>query len=78
MNNKGVGAIFCLIAALLISARYIAAAIFMSGLSVTWSEELYAAGLEYVGWPLPAMAAIALAAGIAFLAYGLYEDVKKR
>ena len=27
MNNKGVGAVFCLIAAILMSARYIAAAI---------------------------------------------------
>lgn len=33
MNNKGVGAIFCLISAILISARYISAAVFMSGVN---------------------------------------------
>lgn len=33
MNNKGVGVIFCLISAILISAKYISAAMFMSNLA---------------------------------------------
>ena len=60
MNNKGVGAVFCLIAALLMAAKYLAAAIFMSGV-VSWSGELFRSGLEYVGSPLSIAAGIALA-----------------
>lgn len=48
MENKIVGAIFCFMSAILISARYISAAIFMSGV-VSWDATLFAAGLEYVG-----------------------------
>ncbi len=51
MNNKGIGAIFCLISAVLMSARYIAAAIFMSNVS-SWDSSLFQAGLSYVGSPL--------------------------
>lgn len=48
MENKIVGAIFCFMSAVLISARYISAAIFMSGV-VSWNATLFAAGLECVG-----------------------------
>ena len=48
MENKIVGAIFCFMSAVLISARYISAAIFMSGVA-SWDATLFAAGLEYVG-----------------------------
>ena len=58
MNNKGVGAVFCLIAALLMAAKYLAAAIFMSGV-VSWSGELFRSGLEHVGPPLSIAAGIA-------------------
>ena len=33
MNNKGVGVIFCLISAILVSAKYISAAMFMSNIA---------------------------------------------
>ena len=73
MNNKGVGAIFCLIAAILMSTKYIAAAIFMSGVT-SWDAELYRTGLSYIG-PLPTIAgAIALGVGIFFLVLGLMKD----
>lgn len=75
MNNKGVGAIFCLISAILISAKYIAAAIFMSGVT-SWDAELFAEGLEYVGPFLMVISFIALIVGILFLGYGLYQDIK--
>ena len=55
MENKIVGAIFCFMSAVLISARYISAAIFMSGVA-SWNATLFAAGLEYVG-PFLAIAA---------------------
>ena len=77
MNNKGIGAIFCLISAVLMSARYIAAAIFMSNV-VSWDSSLFQAGLSYVGSPLKVAAIIALIAGICFLVYGVVRDLKSR
>ena len=47
MNNKGVGVIFCLISAILVSAKYISAAMFMSNLA-TQDASLFKNGLEYV------------------------------
>ncbi len=77
MNNKGIGAIFCLISAVLTSARYIAAATFMSNVS-SWNSSLFQAGLSYVGSPLKITAVIALIAGICFLVYGVLQDFKKK
>ena len=77
MNNKVVGAIFCLISAVLASARYIAAAAFMSNVT-SWDSSLFQAGLSYVGSPLKAAAIIALIAGICFLGYGVFQDFKKQ
>ena len=61
MNNKGIGAVFCLISAILISAKYISAVIFMSGVN-TWDATLFA---------------VALIVGILFLGYGVYEEIRK-
>lgn len=77
MNNKGIGTIFCLIAAILMSARYLASAIYMSGVS-SWSDVMFSQGLKYVGSPLKIASIVALLVGIAFLGYGLYQDVKER
>lgn len=75
MNNKGIGAIFCLISAILISAKYMSAAIFMSNVT-SWDEELFVSGLAYVGPFLSVTSLIALIIGILFLAYGVYQDIK--
>ena len=75
MNNKGVGAVFCLIASILTAARYLSAAIFMSGVS-SWDSELFQVGLSYTGSLLQWAAVAALIAGVAFLGMGLYQDVK--
>ena len=77
MNNKGVGAIFCLISAILASARYLAAAIFMSNV-VSWDSALFQAGLSYVGSPLKTAAIAALIVGVCFLIFGVIQDFKKR
>ena len=77
MNNKGVGVIFCLIAAMLLGARYIAAAMFMSS-TASWSAELFAASLAYVGPVLLIAAVAALAVGVCFLAAGLIQDQKNK
>ncbi len=76
MNNKITGAVFCLIAAILAGARYVAAAIFMSSTS-TWSAELFQNSLNYVGPNLLIAAIVALVAGIGFLVCGLLKDGKK-
>lgn len=73
MNNKGVGAIFCLIAAILMAAKYIAVGLFMSNVN-TWSAELFCEGLSYVGSLPTILAAIALVVGIGFLGLGFAKD----
>ena len=77
MINKIVGAIFCLISAILISARYLSAAIFMSGVS-SWNAELFSLGLKYVGYPLLIGSIISLRVGIAFLGYEINQEIKKK
>ena len=75
MNNKGVGAVFCLIAAILISARYVSAAIFMSSV-LSWDSELFRAGLDYIGPALPTAAIDALIVGVIFLGVGIVQEIK--
>ena len=75
MNNKGVGAVFCLIAAILMSARYITAAVFMSNVT-GWDSNLFQSGLLYIGSPLKIASIASLAVGILFLGFGLYQDFK--
>lgn len=77
MNNKGIGSIFCLIAAVLTAARYMAAAIFMSNVS-SWDAGLFASGLEYIGPELKIASIIALVVGIVFLGVGIYQDIKEK
>lgn len=77
MNNKGIGTVFCLISAILISAKYISAAIFMSNIT-SWDEDLFASGLENVGPLLSDASLVALIIGILFLGYGIYQDIKKK
>ena len=76
MNNKGVGAVFCLISALLMSARYLSAAIFMSSVG-SWSADLFSNALSYVGAPLLVFSILALIVGVGFLICGIVQDRKK-
>lgn len=75
MNNKGVGAVFCLIASILMAARYVTAALFMSSIS-TWSSDMFRASLEYIGPALPIAAIAALAVGVVFFGVGIFKDRK--
>ena len=77
MNNKGVGSIFCLIAAILLGFRYLAAAVFMSN-TPSWSTEIFASALGYVGPGLLIAAIAALIVGICFLATGITRDCKNK
>lgn len=76
MNNKGVGTIFCLISAMLMCTRYIAAAIFMSGVS-SRDSDLFSNGLECIGSPLKIASVLAFITGIIFLTVGIYQDLKR-
>lgn len=77
MNDKGVGAVFCFIAAVLMSARYLSAAVLMSNVS-SWSAELFQSGLSYIGSPLKIASVVSLVVGIVFLGIGIYRDVKSQ
>ena len=68
MSRRSTGTIFCLIATILFSVRYIAAAIFMSGTS-SWSEELFYSGLNYIGTPLLYSSIVSLIVGIGYLVW---------
>ena len=73
MNRRGAGVVFCLIAALLFSARYISAAIFGSGV-LSWDSQLFHAMLEYTGNGLIIASAASLLIGIAYL---IWAEIKE-
>lgn len=77
MNKRGAGVVFCLIAALLFSARYITAAIFMNNPS-SWSDVLFASGLCYQGSALLTLSVISLLAGVVYLVWAEIEEWKRR
>lgn len=72
MSKRVTGAIFCLIAGILFSARYITAAIFMSNTS-SWDSGLFKAGLEYQGNALLVFSIISLIVGIIYLIWSEIE-----
>ena len=76
MNNKGVGAIFCLIAAILFGVRYVAAAIYVSS-AATISAEIFGVALTSVGPALLIAAVAALVIGACLLVLGFIRDGKK-
>ena len=77
MNKRGTGVAFIAIAAFLFSTKYISAAIFGSGV-LSWNDELFNAMLAYVGSPLNIGSIIALIIGIAYIAWGEYEEFKSK
>ena len=72
MNKRGTGVAFCFIATMLFASRYIAAAIFGSGVT-SWEKSLFNGMLEYVGSPLLILSAISLIAGIGYLVWAEKE-----
>ena len=68
MNRRGTGVVFCLIAALLFSARFISAAIWGSGVT-TWSGEIFDAMYNNIGNRLTIASAISLIVGIVYLVW---------
>lgn len=66
MNKRGAGVAFCAIAAFLFSVRYIAAAIYLSGVT-SWDMEFFNTIVGYVGSVLLLLSVISLIAGICYL-----------
>ena len=75
MNNKGVGSIFCLIAAILFGARYITGGLVVSNYA-SISDQLFSKALEYIGSPLLIASIVALVIGVCFLVLGFIKDAK--
>jgi hypothetical protein len=71
MSHRATGILFILVAALLYATRYIAAAIFGSGVS-SWNAELFQAMLSYVGDGPTVWALLALIVGVAYLVWAEY------
>lgn len=68
MSRRTTGVVFCFIAALLYATRYLAAAIFGSGVS-SWDAELFRAMLQYVGDGPVVLTILALTIGVAYLVW---------
>ena len=77
MNRRAAGVMFCCISAFLFSSRYIAAAIFGSGVT-SWSAKLYSAMLIYVGKTLTVWAVIALIVGIVYLVIAERQEARSK
>ncbi|MFN7253507.1 MAG: hypothetical protein ACK4M9_22440 [Anaerobacillus sp.] len=73
MTKRGAGVAFIAIAAFLLAMKYITAAIFGSGV-LSWDAGLFNAMLQYVGNTLNTFSFLALIVGIAYLAWGEYEE----
>ena len=77
MTRRGVGLGFIAIAAFLFAARFIAAAIFGSGVT-SWDADLFHSMYGYVGSGLTTAAVVALIAGIAYLVWGELTEGRSR
>lgn len=77
MTKRGTGVAFIAISAFLISAKYISAAIFGSGVA-SWDQSLFDAMLDYVGHTLSTYSRFTLIIGIAYIAWGEYDGWKMK
>lgn len=77
MNKRGAGVVFILISAILLSSKYISAAIFGSAVT-SWDKDLYQHMLSYIGTPLNTVSIISLLIGIAYICWAEYEALKTK
>lgn len=77
MAKRGAGIAFIAISALLISVKYISAAIFGSGVA-SWDKGLFDAMLSYVGITLNIFSLLSLLVGVSYIAWGEYEEFKRK
>ena len=69
MSRRTTGMGFIFVAAMLYAVRFIAAAIYGSGMPGSWSNELFRGLLQYVDQGLTTFSIIALAAGVLYLVW---------
>jgi hypothetical protein len=74
MSRRTTGTLLLVIAALLYSVRYLAAAIFGSGM-MGWSAENFQALLQYIGSDPLIWSATALAFGVVYLLWAEIEAI---
>jgi hypothetical protein len=75
MSRRTTGVLLLVIASLLYSTRYVAAAIYSSGMS-GWGKELFNTMLQYVGPGLPIWSSIAFAAGLLYLVWAEIDAIR--
>lgn len=76
-KHKKFRKLFLQTAAILMGFRYLSAAIYVSN-SPSWSTDMFANALGYVGPALLIAAIAALVVGICFLAVGIVKDCKNK
>jgi hypothetical protein len=76
MSRRTTGTIFIVVAAVLYSTNYLAAAIFGSGVS-SWNSDLFRAMLQYTNQGLSNIIWLSLLAGIAYLAWAELGEILK-
>ena len=74
MSRRTAGVMLLFVAALLYSTRYLAAAIFGSGIS-SWSTQLFTAMLQNVGPGLLIWSRLALITGLVYLLWAEVESI---
>lgn len=72
MDKCIIGSVLLAVSGVLFGMKYMTAAIYMAG-GASQSRELFASGWKYTGNGLLIAAAMALAAGVLFIALGEYE-----
>jgi hypothetical protein len=79
MDKRQAGVSFCAISAFLFASKYIAAAIYGSGMP-SQGTDLFKLLLEYIGGWLPALGVLSLVTGIMYLltAEKVFEKLKER
>ncbi|MGL5692576.1 MAG: hypothetical protein ACRCXA_00745 [Peptostreptococcaceae bacterium] len=77
MNRRGTGVMFCLIAAILFSTRYLSAAIFSSNVSL-WDAQLFSEMLSYVGNTLTTLSVVSLVVGLTYLVFAEISEERNK
>jgi hypothetical protein len=77
MPRRTAGISMIIVSAMLYATRYLAAAIFGSGV-ISWSQELFQAMLQYIGQGLTIWSVVALVAGISYLVWAEVDEIRVR
>lgn len=76
MNRRTMGCAFVAISAFLYTARYVAAAIYLSNMQ-SWGPDWFQRSMSYVGQDLHLWALVALIIGVIYLILSEWSDLKR-